>query len=75
MLESLKIQLENINIKIQSESTLEDKKENYDKVLSKYNYIDKLTTEVVNDFIKTISIGEYHGKKRDVEIQWAFCMV
>ena len=58
-----------------NELTIEDKNEIRTKVYNKYHNVRfiKLTTEVVNDFIKTIYIGEYYqNNQRDIEVEWTF---
>lgn len=53
---------------IESINSLEaDKK----AIIDKYLYVDKLTREIVDDFIDTVYIGEYEaGKDRKITIDW-----
>ena len=40
-------------------------------IIDKYLYVDKLTREIVDDFIDTVYIGEYEaGKDRKITIDW-----
>ncbi|MGN0597322.1 MAG: recombinase family protein, partial [Ruminiclostridium sp.] len=61
------------SIKQQIEHIESIKAEEADKkaIINKYLYVDKLTHEVVSDFIETVYIGEYEaGKDRKITIDW-----
>lgn len=62
---------ENVQSQIKKAEDLRTQEADKKALIHKYLYVDKLTSEVVDDFIESVLIGEYEkGKDRKITINW-----
>ena len=67
----LKVKCENIQGQIAHIESIKAEEADKKAIIDKYLYVDKLTREIVDDFIDTVYIGEYEaGKDRKITIDW-----
>lgn len=67
----LKAKCENIQGQIAHIESIKSEEADKKAIIDKYLYVDKLTREIVDDFIDTVYIGEYEaGKDRKITIDW-----
>lgn len=67
----LKAKCENIQGQIAHIESIKSLEADKKAIIDKYLYVDKLTREIVDDFIDTVYIGEYEaGKDRKITIDW-----
>lgn len=67
----LKAKCENIQGQIAHIESIKAEEADKKAIINKYLYVDKLTREIVDDFIDTVYIGEYEaGKDRKITIDW-----
>ena len=67
----LKAKCENIQGQIAHIESIKAEEADKKAIIDKYLYVDKLTREIVDDFIDTVYIGEYEaGKDRKITIDW-----
>lgn len=69
----LRGKLENFDEQIKLQYTDIDKEKNRTRILEKYQQVDILTEEIVDEFINTVFIGEkVNNKEREIVIDWKF---
>lgn len=67
----LNAKCENIQGQIAHIESIKSEEADKKAIIDKYLYVDKLTREIVDDFIDTVYIGEYEaGKDRKITIDW-----
>ncbi|MGN0603162.1 MAG: recombinase family protein [Oscillospiraceae bacterium] len=67
----LNAKCENIQGQIAHIESIKSEEADKKAIINKYLYVDKLTREIVDDFIDTVYIGEYEaGKDRKITIDW-----
>ena len=71
-IEEYKKRIEVINDELLNIKTNEEKVQTSKKVFEKYKHIDKLTKEIVDEFIEQVLIGEINPETntRDIEIEF-----
>ena len=70
-IEELTAKRDSIQEQLKNIENVKAEEANKKAIINKYLYVDKLTREIVDDFIDTIHIGEYEkGKDRKITIDW-----